>query len=346
VNVLSDEQYRVLAFVAACNRSSYNPTAKQVMLWRQNPEPAKAEYRTVEVPQIGGGLAGLASLGALGALHQPSASLSRMLDTMIGNQLGPVRDSLASIMNQNYGIGTRTRRELVKPAETVIDHLIRLTWLEKATGSGGSSGLRLTELGRALLRDHEQESVTQEDVSVVVLEGQDPLAYPLLVGQLANAGEGLLVDPYLKLDGLNRIVVSTQLTRLLVSGKPGNGAEVAAMQTYLDSASLGRHVEVRASTELHDRILLADDGPVLTLGTSLNGVGRTTTVLTPMPSGAREVLRETYERLWENASLVGPQSDAENDDDGETETDETDDETETDDGDGEGDDTAPYRGQN
>ena len=146
------------------------------------------------------------------------------------------------------------------------------------------------------------------------------------MGQLTDAGEGLLVDPYLKLDILHRIVTSTHLTRLLVSGKSSNRAEIAAMQTYLDSASLSRHVEVRTSTELHDRYLLADDGPVLTLGTSLNGVGRTTTVLTPMPSGAREVLRETYERLWADASLVGPQP-------VEDETDGEDDESDADDAD-------------
>jgi hypothetical protein len=177
------------------------------------------------------------------------------------------------------------------------------------------------------------DGVTQPDVSVVVLESNDPLAYPLLVGQLAEAGEGLLVDPYLKLDSLHRIVVSTRLTRLLVSGKPGNRAEVAAMQTYLDSLSLPRHIEVRSSTELHDRYVLADDGDVLTLGTSLNGVGRTTTVLMPMPSEARETMRVTYERIWDNGSLVGPQpveaddedDDADQDDETETEVVEADD---------------------
>lgn len=268
------------------------------MLWRQNPEPAKAEYRTVDRPQVG-------SLGVHLGVFDQAGALSRMVDTMISSQLRPLTQGLVSMMGQTHS--SNTCRELIKPAETVIEHLVRLTWLEKVTSSGEEPGLRLTELGRALLRDREQESPTGEDVSVVVLDGQDPLAYPLLVGQLANAGAGLLVDPYLKLDGLNRIVVSTQLARLLVSGRRHNIAEVSAMQTYLDSASLGRRVEVRASTELHDRILLAEDGAVLTLGTSLNGVGRTTTVITPMPSPARESLRGLYERLWAEASLVGPQ---------------------------------------
>lgn len=241
-----------------------------------------------------------------------------MIDTITSRQLQSINDSISAIASR-YLTGPRTRRELVKAAETVIDHLIRLTWLETVTVSE-RTGLRLTELGRALLRDHVTDSVAQEDVTVVVLQSDDPLAYPLLVGQLAEAGEGLLVDAYLKLEDLHRIVISTRLTRLLVSGKPNNRSHVAAMQTYLDSSSLSRHVEVRSSTELHDRILLTDDGDVLTLGTSLNGVGRTTTVLTPMPSGAREILRQTYEQYWDNGVLVGPQPvEPEEDDEDETE---------------------------
>jgi len=124
-----------------------------------------------------------------------------------------------------------------------------------------------------------------------------PLAYPILVGQLAAAGPGLLVDPYLKLADLHTIVVSTQLTRLLVSGKTNNRGEVGAMLACLGKGSLSRRVEVRSSTGLHDRVLMADDGDVLTVGTSLNGVGKTTTVVSPMPSPARESLRDEYERL-------------------------------------------------
>lgn len=84
------------------------------------------------------------------------------------------------------------------PAETVIGRLIRLAWLSEAAAPGGSEpGLRLTDLGRALLRDVMTGDEDDEDVSVVVLGLSDPLAYPILVGQLAAAGPGLLVDPYL-----------------------------------------------------------------------------------------------------------------------------------------------------
>lgn len=222
--------------------------------------------------------------------------------------------SLSSIMSE---------QKLVKAAETLVQHLVRLRWLEEVPGPREDVGLRLTELGRSLLRANETDGDTDGGVSVVVLGKDDPLAYPTLVGQLAAVGPGLLVDPYLKLEDLHMIVVSTRLTRLLVSDKPPNGVVVSSMRAYLDSASLARRVEVRASTELHDHVLIADDGDLLTVGTSLTGVGRRTTVMTPIPSPARESLKDVYEQLWKDASLVGPQpAEPENDDEGEEGVDE------------------------
>ncbi len=310
VNILTDEQYQLLAFIAACNRSSYNPTEQEVMLWWDNPGPAEAEYRTVAVPSVlpdslFNSYQGLG--GDVSALFSGSNSLSKMFETMINDQSGWIT---------RLGRPS-TRKEMVKPAETTIEHLVRLTWLEDV-GDDQSPGLRLTEIGRALLRDHEQDSAAHEDVSVVVFEPEDPLAYPLLVGQLANAGKGLLVDPYLKVGDLHRIAVSTQLTRLLVTGGPQNKRELAAIQTFLDSPRLDRRVEVRSSKDLHDRVLVAEDGSVLTLGTSLNGVGRKLTVLSPIPPPRHTVFRAAYEEIWNRAELVGPTpSEDEPDDDAE-----------------------------
>ncbi|UOG23669.1 hypothetical protein MTX80_22875 (plasmid) [Gordonia amicalis] len=323
VNILTDQQYALLTFIAACNRNSYDPTEEEVMLWWDNRQPAPPEYKTVEVPSLFGGPSGPLSALSAGSLFGTSESLSKMFETMVGDQSwllgGP---SVASFL-------PRTHRELVKPAETTLEHLVRLTWLEEIGPDESPArppALRLTKLGHALLRDRERENTDSEDVSVVVLKADDPLAYPQLVGQLANIGEGLLVDPYLKLNDLHRIVVSTGLTRLLVTGVRNNQRELAAMQTYLDSPSLSRDIEVRCSMELHDRLLIADDEeePILTLGTSLNGVGRKLTVLSPVPSSEHSTLRDAYETIWENAELVGPEYDEDDEDDEDDEGPDTD----------------------
>lgn len=317
MNILSDEQYEAMAFVAACNQNYYNPTGTQVELWHNNREPAGAVYETTR-RKVSEGTSPADLLGL-------QTASNRMIASIIGDSLRPFQNMLASSFGAPAILGFNgpryvTERELVTPAESTIGHLIRLTWLAEIAAPGdGESGLRLTDLGRALLRDAETGDESEEEVSVVVLGREDPLAYPILVGQLAAAGPGLLVDPYLKLADLHTIIVSTQLTRLLVSGKTNNRREIGAMQAYLGRGSISRRVEVRSSVGLHDRVLMADDGDVLTVGTSLNGVGRTTTVVSPMPSPARESLRDEYEHLWEDATLVGPQPDDDVDtDDGES----------------------------
>jgi len=316
VDILSDAQYELIAFVAACNRNYYNPTESQVELWRNNRQPAGAVYKTVR-RKVSDGTQPVNLLGL-------QTASNRMVASLLSDSFRPFQEMLASSFGSlaNLGLGTGpryvTERELVTPAETMIGHLVRLTWLaESRAPSDGEPGLRLTELGRALLRDAESGDESEEDVSVVVLGREDPLAYPILVGQLAAAGPGLLVDPYLKLADLHTILVSTQLTRLLVSGKTNNRGEVGAMQAYLGKGSLSRRVEVRSSTGLHDRVLIADDGDVITVGTSLNSVGRTTTVMSPLPSPARESLRDEFERAWADATLVGPEPNGDTEEDDE-----------------------------
>ncbi|MDG4796958.1 hypothetical protein [Micromonospora sp. WMMD1082] len=304
MDILSEAQYEVLAFVGACNRNFYNPTATQVVLWRNNRNPAHPVYRTVSRP------VGPATERVV-PLYRLSTAGNRMVESLLGDVLRPIQDRMSVLATARVYLAGHprhvTEQQLVKPGETMTEHLVRLTWLEEVPAPHGEDfGLRLTDLGRALLRDAETDDESDEDVSVVVLGREDPLAYPILVGQFAAAGTGLLVDPYLKLADLHTIVVSTQLTRLLVSGKPNNRGVVASMEAYLGSKSLARQIEVRSSEGLHDRVLIADDGDVLTVGTSLNGVGRTTTVMTPIPSPARKSLRDEYERLWSEATLVGP----------------------------------------
>jgi hypothetical protein len=189
-------------------------------------------------------------------------------------------------------------------AESPIDHLVRLHWIE-ATGEGGSALLRINRLGRALLLGAERSTETEPDLSVVVLGAEDPLAYPSLIGRLAGIEGGLLIDPFLGLEQLHELIQSTRISRMLVSDKSTSANKRAAMATYLRSGSVARSVEVRAAPGLHDRLVLSDRES-FTLGTSLNGVGRTTTVLSPLPETAVTALLEEMEKTWAKAVPLVP----------------------------------------
>ncbi|MFE0590318.1 hypothetical protein [Micromonospora echinospora] len=79
----------MLAFVGACNRNFYNPTATQVLLWRNNRSPAQAVYRTVRrkiepvVPPLGVNTAG-----------------DRMVASLVGDALRPMQEMWSSVAAQ------------------------------------------------------------------------------------------------------------------------------------------------------------------------------------------------------------------------------------------------------
>lgn len=310
----------MLGFVASCNRSSYYPTVEHVELWRENPEPREAEYRTVEVerPADIAGHALAARSFSDSILGASPGSFRKFTDSIAALQhIQPVARGIASTMSAIMS-GPTTYRKKVREAESPTEHLVRLKWLEEAAGTADDEpGLKLTDLGWALLRDREREGPADEDLTVVVLAKDDPIAYALLMKALSGAGAGMLIDPYLEVDILHQILVTTSLTRLLVRVPTNKNqkANLAAIETYLDSGRLYRtDIEVRMSSELHDRYVLSeDDGEVLMLGTSLNGVSKKNTVLISMPEPAGKATRKAYEKIWDTAELVGPQPAADED---------------------------------
>lgn len=308
VNILTETQYELLSFVAACNGSSYYPTVGEVELWRTKRNPKEAEYRTVEVepPSIfaDGVVQGAAKLadqifGTAGA-----GTMSRILDPFGATGGRHAGLSLAGSMADMYR-QPRTRRELVKKAELPTEHLVTLTWLEQVSGR---AGLRITDLGLALLQDREREGPAETDVTVVLAK-DDPIAYAKLMGSISKVGAGLLIDPYLDVEILHRLLLSTGITRVLVFADRSNikNKNLPAIETHLSGILPRGNIEVRKTTDLHDRYVIADeDGEVLMLGTSLNGVTKKNTALISLPEPAAKATRDAHEKIWDNAELVGP----------------------------------------
>lgn len=238
MEVVTEEQHRVLSFVATANAGGYEPTAQEIEAWLSHPRP-RDRWNTL------GSATRLAMLGFGGS-------------------------------------------------ESSVEHLSTLGWL-----TAWIDRYSLTKLGAALLRGAEQADAG--DVQVVVLGREDPLAYPTLIGHLAEAGDALLVDPYLDVNGAADLISHTQIKRVLVNDASGTRGKRAALATLL-STELGQDFEVRSAPSLHDRFVISDDGGVWTVGASLNGVGRrATTVVTPLPSAAAEAVAAEMQEAWDNA---------------------------------------------
>lgn len=194
-----------------------------------------------------------------------------------------------------------------RPAQRVAKYLLEVQWATEA-----AEGLKLTHKGRAVLRlsgaDEQLHTVSEPVVNDVALSPDDPLVYTVLTRRLAAAGEGLLVDPYFKAENLRWILEATSICRILIS-KRASAKERPIIAIALATLPNGHSVEVRATddTNLHDRRIIAADGSVQLIGTSLNGVGRhETAMVTPEPSIAK-AYKDSSEKLWTGAEKVEPQ---------------------------------------
>lgn len=208
---------------------------------------------------------------------------------------------LKNPMRMAESIRSQMERMAFGPAEEIDAGLDRLQWIS-ATADGR---LKVTELGRALLRHAETSPEPDEEVIEIFLNRDDQLAYPQLIGTIADLGSGLLVDAYLGLQELSDCIVQTSIDRYLVS-KTGRGrtAAIAAMGTLVAGNAA---VQVRTSDEIHDRLVIPDhgDNPIRTLGTSLNGVGRKKITVFSKPSEIiASALRGAYAEIWERACTI------------------------------------------
>jgi len=133
---------------------------------------------------------------------------------------------------------------------------------------------------RALLRALDEVEVREAAPIDVVLAPDDPLAHSRLIGRIADAGPAMIVDPYFRLDQLMPIAVNAEVGRILTSDKTSSGERAALADAVSHRLTLGRPFEVRVSpgSEMHDRFIVPDAGPIQFIGASLNRVGRVLTV--------------------------------------------------------------------
>ncbi|MBT9257387.1 hypothetical protein KMZ32_16800 [Phycicoccus sp. MAQZ13P-2] len=291
--ILRDEHRAALQYVQAANSGGYRPTIDEVDEWRLRPDPLPGKRGKLISPAV----AGEPSIWAKGLIEN-----TRMLESFAE----ALRPSLLSMGNQLLGSamfgtpGTPARYEPDGPPEAFLASLIRLSWL----ASDDRGGLSTTPLSRALLRA--EEVAGQEAADVLVLAEGDPLAYASLLGHVAEMGQVLVVDPYLKPEQLLSFLQHTNANRFLIGSRANHGS-VVAMQTLLSATGWQAVPELKqtAPGELHDRYIIGDTH-VYTLGMSLNAVGRSnTTVLMPLPEDAADHIRSVMEQIWSGAETLG-----------------------------------------
>lgn len=197
MEIVTEHQHRLLAFVNSCNRAGYTPTDEEVDAWFEAPAPREAEYKSRTIPPIFRTTSMFEDI-----LNQHNNFGNSILNDIMKSSSGGFGSWYSNLSKP------RTAREMTRSAESPLEHMVRILWLARPE----DGRLEITRLGRAMLQTAENEATLIEDLTVMYLGADDPLSYPLLVGALAAADSGLLVDPYLQVDHL---VTLHQHTRIM-----------------------------------------------------------------------------------------------------------------------------------
>lgn len=263
MEIFTVTEHRALAYVSAANRGGYRPAAGELHVWLT--APTRRADRISKSRSEPPSRSELLTVGA-----------SVLLFNELWDQVTITTDP-----------------------ETFTAHLIQLMWLEEDE----RNSLGLTPLGRALLRTAEADEDNSDVPTAVVLGAQNELAYPMLIRRLVEAGRGLLIDPYLRLEQLSHVRTHTSIMRVLISAKLKKEDREAMAVLINSGAGADGPIDLRVAGKdvLHDRLLVGEEF-IDTIGTSLNTVGRQhPTVLSPLPSPAASTMREQAEKWWADA---------------------------------------------
>lgn len=185
-------------------------------------------------------------------------------------------------------------RAVMAPPESTLAWMHRVGWLQLDRGA-----VTLTPLGSAVLRSLEEEDV-EPGASVSIATTDDALAYPRVIGLIAERGEALLVDPFFRLESWLHVLNYTSVSRLLI----GPNADCEALAVAAETLPEGRELEIRVSADVHDRFVVPESGSVDHMGTSLSGLGKKLTVSAPIAPPAADGIRSEVERAWGTAAPV------------------------------------------
>lgn len=185
--------------------------------------------------------------------------------------------------------------------ETYSTYLERLIWVEFVDDAAA-----LTPMGLAVLRAMQDEGkLDSVGVLETVLENGDPFAYARAIAVLADIPDALIVDPYIRLEGLMDIMPLSSVTRILTSDERGKRGKKAHLFALANAARPGnRQIRIADVSRLHDRYFIPGTGPVRMISTSMNSIGSRIGVITPLGASASQAVRVEHEKIWSESSSV------------------------------------------
>lgn len=230
-------------------------------------------------------------------------------DELEGYALSPDRvpPSYRDVYSLTMAMDDSLRRVRVpNTGESAYQYLSRLGWIDSV------DGIRLTELGRLVLRElnRPKVDVDSNDPITVVIDPEDPFAHVRIFELISTSTGGLLIDPHLESKQLRDVVGIESVSRVLIGDSKRSQFEM--MRMTLAAAEDAPEVRWLPRAKLHDRFFIPDTGDVLSFGSSLNSITKRPGVVIPIADrAAAGAIRTVYEKLWlASESLVPDNAEA------------------------------------
>lgn len=184
----------------------------------------------------------------------------------------------------------------------VASDLERLGFATRRNGAlvATASGLRTA----AKLAASDDRSASQPTAIIGV--ASEPVFYNQILHELADRADVLVVDRFLGAADVVTLGGLAAVRRVLTGAQPSRDRRERSVAARRDQLALAvgslTDVQVRLSTELHDRYMLPADGAGLMLGGSLGG--RKLTAAVELSDAVTRRLRDEFDAIWDRSTPV------------------------------------------
>lgn len=189
--------------------------------------------------------------------------------------------------------------------ESVVDHFQRIGWIKRTALKKGipsdADKVELTKLGSAVLKSLKKQELTAEPSPVIVLKAEDFLSYSRVISKISEFNEGLLADPYFRIDNLPDLIDHTSCDRILTSERIQKRDKVALTVALKEVTKKKIEIRVSNAKDFHDRFIIPQSGPVIFVGTSINSINQKFSVIGEISEPAAGEIRKAYEKFWDDA---------------------------------------------
>lgn len=196
-----------------------------------------------------------------------------------------------------------------KDEQELIDYLKKVGWITVAE----DNRISITNFGKSIIQGMPKQSEEDDSSFSTIFKSDDPLVYGKLHQALSNENHELLVDPYFKFDYLP-FFQTTHIRKFILLDKQRNepNKEIEKIQFGLwglqEDGQNDYEFRCASSAKMHDRFLKDVDGKVYSIGTSINGIGKRTSMMIKIPQCIQEEALNYIDNLWQSAETIEPKA--------------------------------------